>query len=123
MGLSGWDLFSRHGSPPEGPFSFSVPGRDTSQGFFDNGEAAGGRAGPLTVRQRFLLGEKVDLNRAGYEEISDLPGISDAVAKAIVSHRERLGGFRRPEDLLAVRGIKEKRLKKILPFISLFPNN
>jgi hypothetical protein len=55
--------------------------------------------------------------------ISDLPGISDSVAKAVVEERERRGGFRRPEDLLAVRGIKEKRLKKILPFIVIFPNN
>jgi DNA uptake protein ComE-like DNA-binding protein len=45
------------------------------------------------------------------------------VAKAVVEERERRGGFRRPEDLLAVRGIKEKRLKKILPFIVIFPNN
>jgi competence protein ComEA len=77
----------------------------------------------LTVRQKFLLGRRVNLNKAGYEEISGLPGISDAVAKAIVEERKRLGRFTRPDDLLAVRGIKEKRLKKILPFVSFFPNN
>ena len=77
----------------------------------------------MTVRQKFLLGRRVNLNRAGYEEISGLPGISDPVAKAIVKERERLGSFLRPDDLLAVRGIKEKRLKKILPFITFFPNN
>lgn len=77
----------------------------------------------MTVRQGFLLGKLVDINRAGYQEISGLPGISDLVAKAIVKERTRRGGFRRPEDLLAVRGIKEKRLKKILPFFAIFPNN
>ena len=82
----------------------------------------GGHGGPLTVRQKFLLGIRVDINRADFKEISDLPGISDSVAKAVVEERERRGGFRRPEDLLAVRGIKEKRLKKILPFIVIFPN-
>lgn len=99
------------------------PGRATSSVSLKNGTATGARAGSLTVRQRFLLGRKVNLNLAGYEEISGLPGISDAVAKAIVAHRKLLGGFRRPDDLLAVPGIKEKRLKKILPFISHFPNN
>lgn len=78
---------------------------------------------PLTVRQRFLLGHRVDINRADAREISGLPGISDAVAEAVVSQRKRVGRFRRAEDLLAVRGIKRKRLKKILPFISVFPNN
>ncbi len=77
----------------------------------------------MSVRQKFLLGKKVNLNTAGYQEISGLPGISDPVARAIVSQRERIGGFRHPDDLLAVRGIKEKRLKKILPFITVFPNN
>ena len=123
MGVSGWDLFTEQGSTPESPFLHSGVVRDTSVGSFDNGAATGGRTGPMTVRQRFLLGKKVNINRAGYEEISGLPGISDAVARAIVAHRKRLGGFRHPDDLLAVPGIKEKRLKKILPFVSLFPNN
>jgi competence protein ComEA len=77
----------------------------------------------LTVRQKFLLGRRVNLNKAGYEEISGLPGISDPVAKAIVEERKRLGGFLRPDDLLVVRGIKKKRLQKMLPFITFFPNN
>jgi competence protein ComEA len=83
----------------------------------------GHEGGPLTVRQRFLLGWRVDINRANYQEISTLPGISDSVARAVVEERKRLGSFRRPEDLLVVRGIKEKRLKKILPFIAIIHNN
>jgi len=79
--------------------------------------------GPLNVKQRFLLGRKVDINRAGWEEISGLPGISDKVAESIVEARGRVGGFRRPEDLMMAKGIKEKKLKKILPFISGFDNN
>jgi competence protein ComEA len=86
-------------------------------------EATGGHGGPLTVRQRFLLGERVDVNRAGIPELSGLPGISDPIAREIARERAERGRFRRPEDLLAVRGIKEKRLKKILPFIAIFPNN
>jgi len=65
----------------------------------------------------------VDVNRAGIRELSGLPGISDPIAREITRERARRGGFRRPQDLLAVRGIKEKRLKKILPFIAVFPNN
>ncbi len=65
----------------------------------------------------------MDVNQAGWEEISGLPGISDGVARGVVERRRRAGPFRRAADLLAVPGIKEKRLKKILPFLSEFPNN
>ncbi len=82
-----------------------------------------GRMASPTVRQRYLLGEKVDINRASLEEISLIPGISDGVAGAVLDARRRTGGFRRPEDLLRVRGIKEKKLKKILPFLAGFLNN
>jgi DNA uptake protein ComE-like DNA-binding protein len=82
-----------------------------------------GGAGTLTARQKYLLGRKVDINRAGPREISGLPGISDAVAQSVVETRNRIGGFRRAEDLLLARGIKEKRLKKILPFLAGFHNN
>jgi competence protein ComEA len=65
----------------------------------------------------------VDINKASLAEIEQLPGISRQVAESVVETRSRLGGFRRPEDLLQARGIKERRLKKILPFLVQFPNN
>ena len=81
------------------------------------------RSGPLTIRQKYLLGKRVDINKASLGEISELPGISDMIAAAVVEERDRLGRFRSPEDLLGVRGIKEKRLQKILPFLAKMPNN
>jgi DNA uptake protein ComE-like DNA-binding protein len=41
----------------------------------------------------------------------------------VVKERDRLGRFRSPRDLLGVKGIKERRLQKILPFLSEMPNN
>ena len=81
------------------------------------------RSGPLTIRQKYLLGKRIDINKASIGEISELPGISDKIAAAVVEERDRLGRFRSPEDLLGVKGIKEKRLQKILPFLSKMPNN
>jgi competence ComEA-like helix-hairpin-helix protein len=81
------------------------------------------KSGSLTPRQKFLLGKRVDVNRASFEEIDGLPGISGAVARAVIDTRAKRGAFRRPEDLLEIPGIKEKRLKKILPFLAGFPNN
>ena len=81
------------------------------------------RSGPLTIRQKYLLGKRVDINSASLLEISELPGITDEVAAAVVEERDRLGRFRSPEDLLGVKGIKEKRLQKILPFLAKMTNN
>lgn len=78
---------------------------------------------PARVRQKYLLGYRVDINRANRQELGDLPGISDATADAILEERTRLGRFHRPEELLLVSGIKAKRLKKILPFLMGFHNN
>jgi competence ComEA-like helix-hairpin-helix protein len=81
------------------------------------------RSGPLTIRQKYLLGKRIDINKASLSEISELPGISDKVAADVVEERNRIGRFRSPEDLLVVRGIKEKRLQKILPFLAEMQNN
>ena len=81
------------------------------------------RSGPQTIRQKYLLGKRVDINTASLQEIAELPGISDEVAAAVVEERGRIGRFRSPGDLLGVRGIKEKRLQKILPFLSGMQNN
>jgi len=93
----------------------------------DNGaalhSAQSPRSGPQTIRQKYLLGKRVDINTASLQEISELPGISDEIAAAVVEERDRIGRFRSPGDLLGVRGIKEKRLQKILPFLSGMQNN
>ena len=86
-------------------------------------EAPSAPEGPgMSARQKYLLGKRIDVNIASWREIAELPGISDAVAWSVVRTRERIGGFRSPADLLAVRGIKRKRLKKILPFLAKMGN-
>jgi competence ComEA-like helix-hairpin-helix protein len=81
------------------------------------------RSGSLSIRQKYLIGKRVDINNASLLEIMELPGISRKVAAAVVEERGRIGRFRSAEDLLGVKGIKEKRLQKILPFLSKMPNN
>ena len=81
------------------------------------------RRGTLSIRQRYLLGKRVDINKASLAEIRELPGISEEVADAVLAERNRIGTFRAPEDLLSVKGIKARRLQKILPFLAEMPNN
>jgi len=57
---------------------------------------------------------KVILNRADASELRRLPGIGAKRAEAIVLLRQKLGGrFKRVSDLLRVKGIGPKGLKKI----------
>jgi competence protein ComEA len=55
----------------------------------------------------------VDLNRAGVDELDDLPGIGPTTAAAIVAHRERAGPFASVDDLLDVSGIGPAKLDAI----------
>jgi len=61
---------------------------------------------------------KVDLNRAGIEELVRLPGVGEIVAQRIVKYREENGRFEAPEELMNVRGIGEKTYLKLKPYLT-----
>lgn len=58
-----------------------------------------------------LIGEstKVNLNTATADQLKTLPGIGPALAARILEFREKNGPFKKPEDLMNVRGIGEKK--------------
>ena len=55
-------------------------------------------------------GFPVDLNQAGAERLTELPGVGEVLANRIVVHREAHGPFAVLEDLLDVPGIGEGKL-------------
>lgn len=57
----------------------------------------------------------VDVNSADAQALTALDGVGPKLAAAIVAERERGGPFRYPEDLLAVKGIGEKKLEGFRP--------
>jgi len=60
---------------------------------------------------------KVNIQRAGVEELISLPGIGPVTAGRIIEYRENNGPFRQPEDLLNVSGIGPVTLENIREFI------
>ena len=68
--------------------------------------------------QDLKSGSVLNINRAGVEELSSLPGIGKAKAKAIVDYRTNNGSFASLEDLLSVKGIGAKVLEKIKDLIT-----
>ena len=61
----------------------------------------------------------VNVNTATAEELQLLPGVGETRAQAIVATRESLGGFRRVEDLVEVKGIGTALLERLRPFVAL----
>lgn len=58
-------------------------------------------------------GSKISLNKASKEQLMTLKGVGEARAEAIIDYRKHNGPFKRPEDIMKVRGIKEAMYEKI----------
>lgn len=65
------------------------------------------------------LGEKVNINTAGIDRLTAVPGIGAKTAERIKQYREENGGFSRLEDLKKVKGIGSKNFEKIKPHITM----
>jgi competence protein ComEA len=57
--------------------------------------------------------ERININNASVEELQRLPGIGPALASRIVEHRRRHGPFKRPQDVVIVRGMSAKLYQQI----------
>ena len=60
---------------------------------------------------------RVDVNRAGQDLLSGLPGLGSSLAGRIVAEREEHGPYRDADDLLRVPGIGEGKLDALKPYI------
>jgi len=61
----------------------------------------------------------LNLNTATVEQLQRLPGIGPTLAKRIVDFREKKGGFKRIEELLAVPGVSEKKWQTLKQYLVL----
>jgi competence protein ComEA len=62
---------------------------------------------------------RVDLNAATLKELEELPGIGPVMAQRIIDTRQKSGRFRRVEDLLAIRGISQKKMEALRPYVTI----
>jgi competence protein ComEA len=60
----------------------------------------------------------VDVNSATEQQLVEVPGIGEGLARRIVQFREKNGPYQRIEDLLKVQGIGEKSLEKLRPYLT-----
>jgi competence protein ComEA len=80
-------------------------------GAFDGGLVDIDTAAPLSAEYR------VDVNRAAWVELAQLPSVGETLARRIVQWREKHGEIRSIEDLSRVKGLGPKTIAAIEPFL------
>jgi len=74
------------------------------------------RADPLVARFQ------VDVNAAGWPELSQMPALGETLARRIVESRTAFGRFVDHDDLLRVPGIGPRTLERMKPFLLPMPD-
>src|SRR5687767_12935345 len=62
---------------------------------------------------RIASSSAVNINSAGTAELEKLPSVGPSLAVKIVEHRTRYGPFRKPEHLLVIEGVSDRRFQEI----------
>ncbi|HET7150724.1 MAG TPA: helix-hairpin-helix domain-containing protein [Candidatus Acidoferrum sp.] len=60
----------------------------------------------------------VNINTANADELQQVPGIGPATAQKILQMRKSYGPFKSVDDLLAIRGLGQKRLDKMRKYLT-----
>ncbi|MFQ5479654.1 MAG: ComEA family DNA-binding protein [Thermodesulfobacteriota bacterium] len=84
---------------------------------YRHGGLQGGRGNALNGAEKPFPGFPVDINSAGVDSLVLLPGVGRKTAEAIISERERGGGFAELRDIQKVRGIGARKFKALRDFI------
>ncbi|MCX5848301.1 MAG: helix-hairpin-helix domain-containing protein [Deltaproteobacteria bacterium] len=71
----------------------------------------------IEADKRLALGIKFDINKATQDDLLLVKGIGEATAEKILNLRDKLGRFRNIEQLMEIKGIKEKKLAEIRKYL------
>jgi competence ComEA-like helix-hairpin-helix protein len=57
--------------------------------------------------------ERININTASMGELMRIPGVGPALAARIIEYRQKHGGFKRPQEIIIVRGMSAKHYRQI----------
>jgi len=72
-----------------------------------------------TENQVQISESAININTASAEELEKIPHIGTKIAQNIIEFRQNYGRFRKPEYLLLVRGMSDKRFREIRSLIKI----
>ncbi len=72
---------------------------------------------PMAAGKRLALGIPIDINRSSIQDLVLVPGIGEKTAEKILDHRNTNGRFSKLDELMLVKGIKEKRFAKLRRYL------
>lgn len=73
-------------------------------------------ASPAWAAKKIVTGV-VNLNAASAAQLDQLPGVGEKAAKKIIEYRSKTP-FKRPEELVKVKGFGKKKFEKLKPFLT-----
>ncbi|MFX3646611.1 MAG: ComEA family DNA-binding protein [Paenibacillus sp.] len=79
----------------------------------------GSSSNSSVVREEPADSGKIDVNTAPVSKLTELPGIGEKKAQAIVDYRNAHGPFAKVSDLTKVKGIGMKMLEKMAPYVQI----
>ncbi len=80
--------------------------------------AAAQTTAPKPAAAAAASGSALNLNTATQAQLEALPGIGRSTADRIIEYRQKNGGFKKPEDLMNVKGIGEKSFLKLKAMVT-----
>jgi competence protein ComEA len=129
-GVTGFGAIFGPARAPGDSFSYDAQDREYLEGARQYAAAEGTPADSGTAASREVLprlsegrtkataGRAVNINSASREELLLLPGVGPSTAEKILAYRTAHGAFRRPEEIMEVPSIGEKKFLKMKPYIS-----
>jgi len=85
--------------------------------FVPDGDEQGIIVERMAAASLLALGLPLDINTVRPDDLKLIPGIGEVLAENIVAWRERIGRFDKLDQLMEVKGIKEKKLSKLRPYL------
>jgi competence ComEA-like helix-hairpin-helix protein len=73
---------------------------------------------PLAAKAETNNAPLINISTASPVELEKLPGIGRGLSARIIAYRKEYGRFRRPEHLMMVRGISERRFRALRALIT-----
>lgn len=75
----------------------------------------------IPAADRLSLGMPIDINKATEEDLLQIKGIGQATSQRILDLRKKINRFHDIKQLMAIKGIKEKKLVEIKKYLYVAP--